>query len=155
MLYRVGVFYSQRPVNFALRLFSRTALNFLGKYTRLQRSSKSIMEQVGITEKVLEKNGDDDIEYNTISNNYPDSLPRQPFLQHFCTSDAPPEVPLEILTRFSKKIRLSPIEQKIIQLLLDCCQSLKLSVTLRIAGGWVRDKVPIPSPIYCIIQAAQ
>lgn len=38
-------------------------------------------------------------------------------------------------------ITLNEDETKIFNLLKECCQALHLDVTLRVAGGWVRDKV--------------
>jgi tRNA nucleotidyltransferase/poly(A) polymerase len=39
------------------------------------------------------------------------------------------------------EIQLTQVEQEIIRLLNDCVDYNKLNVTLRLAGGWVRDKV--------------
>ncbi len=41
----------------------------------------------------------------------------------------------------SECIRLNEAEDRIFNLLTDCCAYFKMDVTLRIAGGWVRDKV--------------
>jgi hypothetical protein len=38
-------------------------------------------------------------------------------------------------------VKLNTNEIKIFQLLRDCVNETKLPVTLRVAGGWVRDKV--------------
>ena len=38
-------------------------------------------------------------------------------------------------------ITLNPIEKKIIKLMLNCVADKQLQATLRIAGGWVRDKL--------------
>lgn len=38
-------------------------------------------------------------------------------------------------------IKLNDKETEIFQLLRDCVKETKLPVTLRVAGGWVRDKV--------------
>lgn len=38
-------------------------------------------------------------------------------------------------------IRLNEDEKKIFRLLRECCELLRLDITLRVAGGWVRDKV--------------
>lgn len=38
-------------------------------------------------------------------------------------------------------VSLNSNESKIFQLLRDCVKETELSVTLRVAGGWVRDKV--------------
>lgn len=40
-----------------------------------------------------------------------------------------------------KMITLNPVEKKIIKLLLNCVHDNQLHATLRIAGGWVRDKL--------------
>ena len=40
-------------------------------------------------------------------------------------------------------VKLNANEIKIFQLLRDCVNETKLPVTLRVAGGWVRDKVTI------------
>ena len=40
-------------------------------------------------------------------------------------------------------VKLNQNESKIFQLLRDCVKETKLPVTLRVAGGWVRDKVRI------------
>ena len=40
---------------------------------------------------------------------------------------------------------LNEDERKIFALLKECCQTRNLDVTLRVAGGWVRDKV---NPLY-------
>ena len=38
-------------------------------------------------------------------------------------------------------VKLNQNESKIFELLRDCVKETKLPVTLRVAGGWVRDKV--------------
>ena len=38
-------------------------------------------------------------------------------------------------------MKLNQNESKIFELLRDCVKETKLPVTLRVAGGWVRDKV--------------
>lgn len=38
-------------------------------------------------------------------------------------------------------VKLNQNESKIFQLLRDCVKEAQLPVTLRVAGGWVRDKV--------------
>jgi tRNA nucleotidyltransferase (CCA-adding enzyme) len=38
-------------------------------------------------------------------------------------------------------ITLNPVEKKIVKLLLNCVADNQLQATLRIAGGWVRDKL--------------
>jgi tRNA nucleotidyltransferase (CCA-adding enzyme) len=39
------------------------------------------------------------------------------------------------------KITLTPSESRLFSLLLDTCQHFALTSTLRVAGGWVRDKL--------------
>lgn len=41
----------------------------------------------------------------------------------------------------SECIILNELEKKIFDLLKECCEENKLDVTLRVAGGWVRDKL--------------
>ncbi len=38
-------------------------------------------------------------------------------------------------------VKLSETEKEIFKLLRDCVRDTNLPVTLRVAGGWVRDKV--------------
>jgi hypothetical protein len=42
-------------------------------------------------------------------------------------------------------IKLSPIETQVFDTLLTYTRELKLNTILRVAGGWVRDKVHLPS----------
>lgn len=42
-----------------------------------------------------------------------------------------------------KVVKLNQNESKIFQLLRDCVKETELPVTLRVAGGWVRDKVNV------------
>jgi tRNA nucleotidyltransferase/poly(A) polymerase len=43
--------------------------------------------------------------------------------------------------QINKEIQITPLEQKIFDELMDVVKDHQLKTTLRVAGGWVRDKV--------------
>lgn len=68
-------------------------------------------------------------------------LPHKPFLGfHLCTRTMATPAAVHV----KEKIDLSDKEKKIFQLLLDSLHHSNLQTQLRVAGGWVRDKVPFP-----------
>lgn len=50
---------------------------------------------------------------------------------------------LFFLVNEKRIVKLNANETKIFQLLRDCVNETNLLVTLRVAGGWVRDKVKL------------
>lgn len=58
---------------------------------------------------------------------------------------------LFLVSTSSRVVKLNDTERKIFQLLRDCVKETDLPVTLRVAGGWVRDKVDAPVKFCCLI----
>lgn len=56
-------------------------------------------------------------------------------------------IKLDFLVNERRIVKLNQNETKIFELLRACVKETKLPVTLRVAGGWVRDKVIILYPL--------
>lgn len=156
--------FDKELLNFSTKSCFHTQFNFLGKYTRVQhqynkeKQIASFMESLPAMTTLHAANGASKnvipVTQDSCVSSIEELLREDPLperdskrmpenlLSPSASRGNIPVVSQAELIRNSNKIKLTEKEREILDLLKLCCKQFNLDLTLRVAGGWVRDKVP-------------